>query len=61
VHSSLEEPELPYVAIRDRGYWFYIDDRDIVSKRTFGVLQILFSLTEEGETARGPVLSIGGG
>ena len=30
VHSSLEEPELPYVAIRDRGYWFYIDDRDRV-------------------------------
>jgi hypothetical protein len=60
VHSSLDKPEMPYVAIRDRGYWFYIDDRDLVSKRTFGVLQILFSLTDVGESARGPVVSIGG-
>jgi len=32
----------------------------MVSKRTFGVLQILLSLTDAGETARGPVVSIGG-
>lgn len=60
VHSSLEKPEMPYVAIQDRGYWFYIDDRDLMSKRTFGVLQILLSLTDAGEAARGPVVSIGG-
>lgn len=60
VHSSKEEPEMPYVAIRERGYWFYIDDRDLISKRTFGVLQILLNLTDVGETARGPVISIGG-
>lgn len=61
VHSSRDEPEMPYVAIRDRGYWFYIDDRDLVSKRTFGVVQILLSLTDAGEAAKGPVVSIGGG
>jgi hypothetical protein len=61
VQSSLEEPEMPYVAIRDRGYWFYIDDRDLMSKRTFGVVQILLSLTDAGEQAKGPVVSIGGG
>jgi len=61
VHSSIEKPEMPYVAIRDRGYWFYIDDRDLMSKRTFGVVQILLSLTDPGEAAKGPVVSIGGG
>ncbi|WP_198435351.1 hypothetical protein [Moritella sp. F3] len=60
VHSSIDKPEMAYVAIRDRGYWFYIDDRDLMSKRTFGVLQILLSLTDSGDTARGPLLSIGG-
>lgn len=60
VHSSIEKPDMAYVAIRDRGYWFYIDDRDLMSKRTFGVLQILLSLTDSGDTARGPLLSIGG-
>jgi len=60
VHSSLEEPEMAYVAIRDRGHWFYIDDRDLMSKRTFGVIQILLSLTDSGNAAKGPVVSIGG-
>ncbi len=60
VHSSKEKPEDTYVAIQNRGYWFYIDDHDMISKRTFGVLQILMSLTDAGETARGPVISIGG-
>jgi len=61
VHHSEDEPdaEMAHVAIRDRGYWYYIDDRDIVTKRTFGLLQILFSLTDAGEAARGPVVSIG--
>jgi hypothetical protein len=61
VQSSLKKPEMPYVAIQERGHWFYIDDRDLMSKRTFGVVQILLSLTDAGETAKGPVVSIGGG
>ncbi|MGI9342353.1 MAG: hypothetical protein ACR2QV_05855 [Gammaproteobacteria bacterium] len=62
VNHSEDEPDADdvFVAVQDRGYWFYIDDRDMVTKRTFGVLQILFSLTDAGEGARGPVLSIGG-
>jgi len=61
VRFSEERPEDAYVAVQDRGYWFYIDDRDMISKRTFGVLQILLSLTDSDEGARGPVVSIGGG
>lgn len=60
VRHAEDKPQDTYVAIRDRGYWYYIDDRDMVTKRTFGVLQILLSLTESGEGARGPVVSIGG-
>ena len=62
VHHAKDQPDPAdvYVAIRDRGYWYYIDDRDMISKRTFGLLQILFSLTDAGQDARGPVVSIGG-
>jgi hypothetical protein len=60
VRHSEEEPEDAFVKIQDRGYWYYIDDRDMKTKRTFGLLQILFSLTDAGEEARGPVVSIGG-
>jgi hypothetical protein len=58
VYYAKERPKDAYVAIRDRGHWFYIDDRDVNSKATFAVLQILFSLTDAGEGARGPVVSI---
>jgi hypothetical protein len=61
VSYSEDNPEDAFVKIRDRGYWYYIDDRDMKTKRTFGLLQILFSLTDAGQEARGPVVSIGGG
>jgi hypothetical protein len=61
VHHSEDEPEDAYVAIKNRGYWFYIDDRDMTTKRTFALLQIIFSLTDSGDEARGPVVTIGGG
>jgi hypothetical protein len=61
VRFSEDEPDDAFVKIRDRGYWYYIDDRDLMTKRTFGLLQILFSLTDAGGEARGPVVSIGGG
>ena len=60
VYYSEDRPEDAYTAVYNRGYWFYIDDRDIITKRTFGVLQLILSLTDAGEGARGPVVSIGG-
>jgi len=58
VHYADEQPKDSYVAVRLRDHWFYIDDRDVNSKRTFAILQIVLSLTDSGETARGPVVSI---
>jgi hypothetical protein len=58
VHHAEERPDQALVAVRDRGYWFYIDDRDVISKRTFAMVQILISLTDSGDTARGPVVSL---
>ncbi len=58
VHHADERPDEAFVAVRNRGRWFYIDDRDVVSKRTFGLLQILLNLTDNGEGARGPVVSL---
>ena len=51
-------PEHALVAVNNRGYWFYIDDRDVVSKRTFAMVQILLSLTDSGDAARGPVIAL---
>ena len=58
ISYSKERPEAPYAAVHVRDYWFYLDDRDIASKRTFLMVQIMLSLTESSTTARGPVVSI---
>ena len=58
VHHSRKRPENAFVTIQNRDYWFYIDDADMASKRTFLIVQIMLSLTDEGEGARGPIVSL---
>jgi hypothetical protein len=58
VHHAVDEPEDAFVSVRNRGFWFYIDDRDRQSKRTFSFLHMLMSLAETPEPARGPILTI---
>jgi hypothetical protein len=48
-------------SIQSRGYWYYIDDRDIDSKKAFSFLMILMQLSAAQEEARGPVVTIGTG
>jgi len=45
-----EAPADAYAAVPYKGYWYWIDDTDIASKRTFTFLMILFSLAETGQT-----------
>lgn len=58
IGSSVEAPSDPYVAVRHRGRYFYIDDRDLRSKRSFSLLMLLFSLADTGPQEPGPVLTI---
>lgn len=57
--SSKDFPDMGFAPINTRDYWFYIDDRDIESKTTFAVLQILMSLANDGKQSMGPIISIG--
>ena len=41
-----------------RGYWFWIDDRDMGSKRLFTFLMFIFTLVETGGKEGAPVLTI---
>jgi hypothetical protein len=61
VRCTSELPADAYAAARYRGHWFWIDDRDIPSKRVFGFLMLLFSLAESGGTPNLPVLTIPAG
>ena len=61
INNSKEKPENAFVTVRYRDYWFYIDDRDLISKRTFTFLMILFSVTETGGKEGLPLVTIPAG
>jgi hypothetical protein len=58
IHCSKEKPSDSFVAINNRNYWFWIDDRDRPSKSVFTFLMILFSLAETGQSPQAPIISI---
>jgi len=59
IHSGDSKPDDAFVAVPYRKHWFWIDDRDLHSKRTFYFLMVMFSFTERGETGQAaPVLTV---
>jgi hypothetical protein len=58
---SKEEPEHAYIAVAYRDGWFYIDERDLVTKEYFKLLGSLWSMTMTkaiGQGAAAPVLTV---
>jgi hypothetical protein len=59
--SSSNAPKQANVAVQHRGWWYYVDDTDLASKRAFVQIQSLFLtlLTEATRGAQGaPLLTI---
>src|SRR5262245_30314434 len=61
IHSSKSTPRQANVAVQHRGWWYYVDDTDLASKRSFQQIQTLF-FTRLSEATRGaqgtPLLTI---
>jgi len=58
VKSSRERPADAFAAVPYRDHWFWIDDRDIPSKRMFSFIMFIFTLVEPGSKEAPPVLTI---
>jgi hypothetical protein len=58
IHSSTERSAQAFLSVPYRDYWFWIDDRDLTSKRNFALLMILFALADTGEKKGVPLLTI---
>ncbi len=56
--SSSSKPENAFVAVPYRDHWFWLDDRDVPSKRMFSFLMFVFTLVETGEKAPAPLVTI---
>jgi hypothetical protein len=58
IHSSNTQPPDAYAAARYRKYWFWIDDRDLASKRIFTFLTVFSSIAETGAVPQVPIITI---
>ena len=61
IHSGRDRPDNAFVKVRYRDHWFWVDDRDLVSKRTFSFVLILFSLADTGGRETLPLITIPAG
>ncbi len=58
IQSGTARTDKAYTQVRYRDHWYWIDDRDMVSKRVFTFLTILFTLSETGKQIQSPILTI---
>jgi len=58
VHCSKARPSRAAVAVRYRGFWFYVEEADLTSKSTLSLVQELFALQAGGAKAAAPVLTL---
>jgi hypothetical protein len=58
IHSSPGKPADAFVAVPYRDVWFWVDDRDIRSKRAFAFMMMLFTLSDTGDKEPMPLITI---
>jgi hypothetical protein len=59
IHVSVSPVENAYLAVPYREHWFYVDDSDLATKRTLGLLSSLIRLTiSAGGAQNVPILTL---
>jgi hypothetical protein len=58
VRSGKDRPDQSFAEVKYQGYWYWIEDSDITSKRVFTLMLFITTLTNQANDARAPVLTI---
>lgn len=58
IHCGLQKPEDAFISVPYHKNWFWIEDKDITSKRMLSFLMFLFTLVESPDKAQAPLLTI---
>lgn len=58
IQSGKSKPGDTYTAVKYLDTWFWIDNGDFETKRSFAVLLLMFAIAESGEDAAAPVLTV---
>jgi hypothetical protein len=61
IASQKQKPRDAEVAVKYRGYWFWIPKDDVDSRAILAILEILFSLQDADDTNASPVLTLPAG
>jgi len=56
--SGKDRPADAFVSVQYRTHWFWIDDRDLGTKRAFALIMLLFSMADTGTMTGHPILTI---
>ncbi len=57
-YSGKDEPKDAFVAVHYRNHWFWIDDRDLTTKRAFTLIMLLFTMADSNNENPLPMLTI---
>jgi hypothetical protein len=60
IYSSKDRPTQAIVSVKHRGYWFYIDDRDLRTKYFYSAVRTLWglSIAASDDPTSAPVLTL---
>ena len=58
IFSSLQSPRDAFAAVPYQQDWYWIDDKDLPSKRMFSFIMFLFTLTETGDKQGAPIITV---
>lgn len=58
IHSGPDRPQDVFTSIEYHGYWYWINNDDLRSKRVFTLMQFLTTLTHSDSNTKAPVLTI---
>ena len=60
IRSSIDKPKTASLAVKYRGYWFYIDETDLPTKQFFRALRLFWSVSiaNSADQMTAPVLTI---
>lgn len=61
IHSGTEPPEHAFVSVKHLNHWFWVEESDFPSKRTFTFVMLLFSMMESEESEGLPLVTIPAG
>jgi len=58
IYSAEDEPDESFAQVKYEGFWYWIENSDLLSKRVFTLMLFMTTLTNQAKDANAPVLTI---